>query len=216
MALSYGFWDDAANQQLNDANLNKCLLGYGPYGDFPAAAAGNKGMMALATDRNIIYYSDGSAWQPSAFCTPPSIADGDTFYFESNTFKRLAKSTDGKVLTLSGGVPSWGTAIYNGPSTQSDVTGSRAIDGTVYQNTTGKPMTVKVLISLGDSGSGAYAIANSDSSNPPTTVVDKQGKVTGAQDHDLYMSLTFTVLPGNYYKVTGTGNPTLTNWIEWY
>ena len=39
-----------------------------------------------------------------------SIVAGDTFYGSANdTVSRLAKGTDGEVLTLASGIPSWGT-----------------------------------------------------------------------------------------------------------
>ncbi len=60
MAFTTGFW--AADTEGTVDNLNKCLLGYGPVGDFPAAAAGNKGMLAYATDTYKLYYSTGGAW----------------------------------------------------------------------------------------------------------------------------------------------------------
>lgn len=60
MAFTEGFW--AADTVGNVANMNACLLGWGPKADFPAAAAGNKGRVAWATDEELLYYSNGSAW----------------------------------------------------------------------------------------------------------------------------------------------------------
>ncbi len=61
MAFTTGFW--TAGLEGTAAIMNQTVLGYGPKADFPAAAATNKGMMALATDElNNIYYSDGSSW----------------------------------------------------------------------------------------------------------------------------------------------------------
>ena len=60
MAFTTGFWE--AGLEGTVARMNQCLLGYGPKADFPAAAAGNRGMQAYATDENIVYYSDGAAW----------------------------------------------------------------------------------------------------------------------------------------------------------
>ena len=62
MAFTTGFWE--AGLEGTVARMNQCLLGYGPKADFPAAAAGNRGMQAYATDEDILYYSDGAAWRP--------------------------------------------------------------------------------------------------------------------------------------------------------
>ena len=68
MAFTTGFWVDApagSRTKGTAANMNRCLMGWGPVADFPAAAAANKGQIAYATDEHIFYYSDGSAWQPA-------------------------------------------------------------------------------------------------------------------------------------------------------
>lgn len=70
---------------------------------------------------------------------------------------------------------------------------------TVYQNTTGKPKQVNV-----QTGTGVMA-AFTDSANPPTT------KVAGATAN---ITITFLVLPGNFYEVTCAVVPP-TFWIEW-
>lgn len=60
MAFTEGFW--VADMAGTVANMNACLLGWGPKVDFPAAVAGNKGRMAWASDENKLYYSTGAAW----------------------------------------------------------------------------------------------------------------------------------------------------------
>lgn len=80
MAFTQGFW--AADTPGTVANLNACLLGWGPLADFPAAAAGNKGMIAYATDLYRWYSSDGASWversggKYTELATPPSQAGG--------------------------------------------------------------------------------------------------------------------------------------------
>ncbi len=101
------------------------------------------------------------------------------------------------------------------PSTQTDVTASRAYDGTVYHNTTSKPITVTVTVNMAGS---IKIIAYSDANADPTTVVAGTGATSVATS--LPMSCTFTVLPGNYYKVIltdigGAGTKSLASWIEW-
>lgn len=96
-------------------------------------------------------------------------------------------------------------------STQSVVTGSRAI-GTIYQNTTGKPMFV-AMQGQGSIANAVY-IATTDSNATPTTVVTQSVVPTGGWNS---AELFFIVLPDNYYKVTlSTGTPTLSYWTEWY
>lgn len=98
-------------------------------------------------------------------------------------------------------------------SVQNVVTGSRSI-GTVFQNTTSRPIFVSVTSgTTGDGGNGAQQ-AVTDSNPSPTTVVAKLGVASTAPLSPL--NLFFIVLPGNYYKVTNLiGTYTLTQWIEW-
>lgn len=116
MAFETGFW--AGGTEGSYQNMNLCLLGYGPYADFPAAAAGNKGALALATDRNIVYYSNGSSWEYSAIAPPASIVQGDLLYFNGTAWARLAPGTSGHVLKTNGAGanPAWGaeTSIPSG------------------------------------------------------------------------------------------------------
>jgi hypothetical protein len=84
-------------------------------------------------------------------------------------------------------------AVNNAPTTQTVVTASRAA-GTVYQNTTGKVMWV--MISSQSAGS-----AITDSNPSPTKTVAYISVSNGAIDEE---TITFLVLPGNYYKFTGS------------
>ena len=63
MAFTEGFWlATGAGSAGSVANMNACLLGWGPKADFPAAAT-YKGRIAMATDEdNQLYYSDGATW----------------------------------------------------------------------------------------------------------------------------------------------------------
>jgi len=97
-----------------------------------------------------------------------------------------------------------------GPSyftNQNDVTGSRAL-GSEYQNTGSLPMLVVVA---GHGGVNQVATAVTDSGSPPTTVVAKAGSSNSGSIE--YGTMSFIVLPGNYYKVTWTG--TLDSWLEY-
>lgn len=87
---------------------------------------------------------------------------------------------------------------------QNVVTGFRAL-GIVYQNLAGKPMFVTVSVSAG----GANFSAFTDGNPAPTTLVATDGAPAPGSNS----CLTFIVLPGNYYKVTGA--VTLACWTEW-
>ena len=91
-------------------------------------------------------------------------------------------------------------------STQTDVTASRVTDGTVYQNTSTKPIFCVVTCELAISG---VATAKCDASVTPTTTVSR---ITSTVVID--GSLTFWVLPGYYYSVNQT-NGTKVSWIEY-
>jgi hypothetical protein len=77
---------------------------------------------------------------------------------------------------------------------------------TVYQNATGKPMMVMVTVTIGTSS--VFNIYT-DAANPPTTPAGG-ANVTGAS------SVSFWVMPGNFYRVVLTGTGNLNTWVEWY
>jgi hypothetical protein len=97
---------------------------------------------------------------------------------------------------------------------QSEVSGSRAIDGTVYHNTSGKIMFVAINIKA-PADSGGSVMAYSDSSNPPTTVVF-EGSNGCIGDNPTFESVTvlFFVQIGHYYKVSGNAGTSLAHWQE--
>jgi hypothetical protein len=100
-----------------------------------------------------------------------------------------------------------GTGAFSVPTTVTTQAQPVRALGVVYQNTTAKPVFVSIVI-LGSSSTGA--LAKTDSSNPPTTPV---GTVANADATPVNMMMTFIVLPGNFYTVTGAG--TITLWTEW-
>lgn len=107
------------------------------------------------------------------------------------------------------------------PSVQNVVTGSRAI-GTVYHNTTGRPMCVTVTPQV-TMAAGTQAGLNifSDASVTPTTQISLILLQTGATaGSTVFVSpVTFIVLPGNYYSATQfnlTTSMTIFAWVEWY
>lgn len=94
-----------------------------------------------------------------------------------------------------------------GPTTQTNVTGSRSL-GAIFQNTTGKPLYVLVTV-VGVGGQSAIS-AFSDSSATPTLNVAFQ--FINATSN---VCLFFIVLPGNFYQVISALASTLTVWVEY-
>ncbi len=102
--------------------------------------------------------------------------------------------------------------------TQSDVTASRAINGTVYQNTSGKIMIVTVSVTMTcDNLETATVTFYCAAANPPTVV---KGIVSHFQQAATLSSvngaITFVVPVNYYYKATasGTGAAAKQSWIE--
>lgn len=101
---------------------------------------------------------------------------------------------------------------------QNDVTASRAIDSTVYQNTTDMIMIVTVTIknTVGDTGD-VYVIFYCDANASPTTMIG------GVREHNITATnalfpFTFVVLPNYYYKAVNDGtynDGALQDWFEW-
>ncbi len=98
----------------------------------------------------------------------------------------------------------------SGFTTQHDETANR-VQGTVYQNTTGKTMMVTVTGQTPNPLSGFFA--KTDSSNPPTLVV--AAFVPAGNNLTSYVSITFMVLNNNYYSVQGA-DTAIYRWMEWY
>ncbi len=133
MAFTYGFW--AADTPGSVDNMNACLLGWGPKGDFPAAAATNKGMLAYATDEYQLYYSSGAVWvaltngKYTELATAPSVAGGAAWadWDLSATGEPIPAGAKAVVVQCTGAF-GWNGARGNG-STMTYVTPAGA-DGT--------------------------------------------------------------------------------------
>ena len=97
-----------------------------------------------------------------------------------------------------------GTSI----STQTDVTALRAIDGTVYQNALTRSIFVLIQSNL---STGGTVILYSDSNVSPVLTI---GALSNNNLAQMALLIGTWILPGNYYKVTGTLS-TLTRWIEY-
>lgn len=97
--------------------------------------------------------------------------------------------------------------------TVSDVTASRA-NNTVYQNTSGKIMTVHACVSESvNAGSGGVNIAYIGATSSPATVINKNTYLNAVGiAYTMYDTYVFTVPPSYYYKVNGLA--TIVSWVE--
>ena len=105
----------------------------------------------------------------------------------------------------------------------SDVTGTRAIDGTIYQNTSGRPILVMVRLTCerkSGVGFAAYVIGYSKVSSPPDRAVDHCGFPIMDNEPDVgYHKIIFVVPNQYYYKIekteVGAGSAVALNtWFE--
>ena len=98
--------------------------------------------------------------------------------------------------------------------TFNDVTGSRAIDGTVYQNTSGKIKLVAINIRV-PTGSIAGIELFTDSGASPSTKICEVGSYNTSSGI-LSFQACMLVQKNHYYKADdGATSPTLYDWMEW-
>lgn len=103
----------------------------------------------------------------------------------------------------------------------SDVTATRAIDGTIYQNTSGRPILCIVAISAlraAVAGAAALATACVEDTTPPTVTVALVGLyiIDSIGEYAQFMC-SFMVPNGYYYNVTKTetGVGSVVNFGSW-
>jgi hypothetical protein len=127
----------------------------------------------------------------------------DTFPAADIIFKTSPGGTTARVERAR--IKKDGTNTF-GISTQTDATASRAINGTVYQNTGTKPIYVSVVAtqSVGLLSMAGFTDVNAAPVLQVTAFTFMSGTTT----------INFVVLPNNYYKVTST-NAVIAKWIEW-
>jgi len=116
-----------------------------------------------------------------------SQATGDILYASSAAqLRRLAVGAAGSNLTVVSGVPAWAAPSFSQPA--------YAID-TVYQNTSGRTLTVIIIAAILASGVVNFTIGATSS---PATQIGRQtnnGSSTGV------FTLTFKIPVGYYYKL---------------
>ena len=110
-------------------------------------------------------------------------------------------------------------------ASQTDITASRAIDGTIYHNTSGKIRFITVAVHCSITSVSTLAISRiialSDSNASPSVQVADAGFYFSYTANNLGADFTstFIVPAGNYYKITayasnGGVTPVLLSWIE--
>ena len=163
-----------------------------------AASGGGSGTVTAVTGTAPITSSGGAT---------PAIGIGVA---SSSVFG--AVKVDGTTITAAAGVISavGGGSGYAGPTTQAVVTGSRVL-GTVYQNTSGKPMWINITFTAVAGTDGINIVT--DASSTPTVVVASLYNFSNATA----ITVSFLVLTGNYYEVViSFGSAfTIDSWVEW-
>lgn len=101
------------------------------------------------------------------------------------------------------------------PSGRTNVTGSRSIGtggiGSIYQNTGLNPIFVNIVVQT-NSALANGIVALCDPFSPPTTLVSAFNWVVTTGD---YVTLSFIVLPGEYYACWASLATISMTWMEW-
>jgi hypothetical protein len=155
-------------------------------------------------------YFDGANWM--------SIATGvaERIELDGVTPKYFSKSVTGNNII------SWDAAqninLQAPLSTQSLVTGTRALGGT-YQNTGTTPMFVTISTRSNFSNVNCsvnyYACPSADLASILSFSIGETGGFEANGNPSSVFSFSFFVLPGYYYKTVSSGNNSLVKWTEW-
>jgi hypothetical protein len=142
---------------------------------------------------------------------PASPAAGD-IWLARDTYKLYCCMVAGAWMDL---------GYWRDDVTQTVQTGSRAIDGTVYHNTSGKIRVVHVAAYSNPVATWCQLTMDAycDANAAPTTFIAEAGETYShaSLQGTAYASMTFLVPPGYYYKVGTIGSPgyALHVWTEW-
>lgn len=155
-------------------------------------------------------------------------ADPDTMYLqainnaEDTEYCHLQFKKNGALLP-SGNIEMAGGSTVDGvdlsaldtavdTATLADVSGSRAIDSTIYQNTSGKIVLAVVSVACTVEEQVDFFIG---AASPPTSGVGVACSHLAAGE-TLATTITFIIPSGYYYKAVATeGTPTLMAWMEY-
>lgn len=83
------------------------------------------------------------------------------------------------------------------------------VAGTTYHNTGSGIRIVEITVS----GANTFSVVCDSSSTPTTTIINSSVGVSGMFAFDA--TVTFTVLPNYYYKLTVGSGVSINNWVEW-
>lgn len=97
------------------------------------------------------------------------------------------------------------------PKTQTDVTASRTA-GTVYRNLNGNPIFYNITVASTVAGANVVGVYSDALANPVLFIAGYQEDATIAGG---ISTISFWVLPGNYYKVVVLGGTATLTWIMW-
>jgi hypothetical protein len=181
---------------------------------------------ALAGKENALGYTPENVANKS---TDTSLGTSNTLYPTQNAVKTYADTkapgaaavptggSTGQVLTKDSGTDydtSWQTPGGGGSTgTPTNQTGSRAL-GTVYQNTSGKPMLVQVWLVIASTFSPPTMNFETGSTNTPTDLQFQYPVFSGRADNIQAVMM----VPNNYYyRVrfgSGSGSVSLGRWWE--
>ncbi len=167
---------------------------------------------ASSTATGHVLTDNGSALPPSFQSISTALGLGSAtgvMNIQSGNFNTIGYGSAGQVLTSQGASPA-PTFQAPGLSGFIDQTASRAANGTVYQNTSIKPMWVVVKLSTNNNQG---TVSKSDSNPTPTTIVDYENNVGSGSA--VNMATKFWVMPLHYYSVDLSGG-VMQQWLEYF
>lgn len=186
-----------------------CISGCGTSGNATLAAMGTATCNMDAGGAVIGHFIQASTTTAGACTDAGSTAPTSGWVIGQSASSAIANATATIVLSQGYSAASGGGMFT---MTQNVVTGSRML-GTVYQNTTAWPILITISEENTNGGITSAIVVNTDSSSSPTTAVAYAATslATGVR------TLTFVVLPGNYYEAIDNASATenLVLWVEW-
>lgn len=171
-------WSDATNAT-EDATYKLRLIKNGTLTDaLTVTSVGDTTIAGGLTLGSSLVESYGGTHQTNYVTGDILIATG------TNTLARLAIGSNGNVLTISSGLPAWGSASA-GTVTSVNVSDSVEIDLTISGSTTVNPTITAVLLPTTVS-----AASYGSASSVPTFTVDSKGRLTAASNTAIAIAST--------------------------
>lgn len=176
------------------------IIGRGVLASRPSA--GIAGQLYYGTDTLRWYRDNGSSWDDAS--GNPMTTSGDIVYGGASGLPtRLAKGTDGQVLTLASGLPSWaGGGGSSSPVLSTTAYRSGASTITLYAQ---GPLTSGNVMFLAVS-TIQYNVSSISQTNVTWTLVDKGDLASGNQQHTELWKGVISANAKNKIVVTMAGN----------